>query len=561
MSLKENCFTSFKNPIDSYTLPEKFTFPFYYQPHPLCLLAAQELQNHLQTQKDWQHNFGITEDKDTAIGKMFGVLLVQNQNNEIGYLSAFSGKLAEQNHLPRFVPPVFDLLEPDGFFLTGQIEINDINQQIEHLESNPEIAHLENILKSEKEASLIQIRTHRKIIIEGRKDRKLQRSSAVITHTPEEFIKLKEQLAQESIKEKNQLKDLNTYWDKRIKYADKNAIKLTSKIAILKDQRKDLSASLQQKIFNQYSFLNHNGIEKNLQDIFNTTTNKIPPAGSGECATPKLLQYAFQWGMKPLAMAEFWWGASPKSAIRQHQNFYPACHGKCQPILGHMLEGIKIDENPLLTHCGKEKNIEIIYEDDVMLVINKPTELLSVPGTHIEDSVYSRIKQLYPKATGPLIVHRLDMSTSGIMLIALSKDAHKNLQKQFIKRTIKKRYIAVLEGLIKEEEGIIDLPLRVDLDDRPRQLVCYEHGKSAQTQWQLIEQKTNQSKVYFYPITGRTHQLRIHSAHINGLNIPIVGDDLYGKKSNRLHLHADYIEFLHPITKELIHFQVDTKFT
>lgn len=561
MSLKENCFTSFKNPIDSYTLPEKFTFPFYYQPHPLCLLAAQELQNHLQTQKDWQHNFGITEDKDTAIGKMFGVLLVQNQNNEIGYLSAFSGKLAEQNHLPRFVPPVFDLLEPDGFFLTGQIEINDINQQIEHLESNPEIAHLENILKSEKEASLIQIRTHRKIIIEGRKDRKLQRSSAVITHTPEEFIKLKEQLAQESIKEKNQLKDLNSYWDKRIKYADKNAIKLTSKIAILKDQRKDLSASLQQKIFNQYSFLNHNGIEKNLQDIFNTTTNKIPPAGSGECATPKLLQYAFQWGMKPLAMAEFWWGASPKSAIRQHQNFYPACHGKCQPILGHMLEGIKIDENPLLTHCGKEKNIEIIYEDDVMLVINKPTELLSVPGTHIEDSVYSRIKQLYPKATGPLIVHRLDMSTSGIMLIALSKDAHKNLQKQFIKRTIKKRYIAVLEGLIKEEEGIIDLPLRVDLDDRPRQLVCYEHGKSAQTRWQLIERKTNQSKVYFYPITGRTHQLRIHSAHINGLNSPIVGDDLYGKKSNRLHLHADYIEFLHPITKELIHFQVDTKFT
>ncbi len=561
MSLKENCFTSFKNSIDSYTLPENFTFPFYYQPHPLCLLAAQELQNHLQTQKDWRHNFGIIGDKDTAIGKMFGVLLVQNRNNEIGYLSAFSGKLAEQNHLTKFVPPVFDLLEPDGFFLIGQIEINSINQQIEHLESNPEIAHLEKILKSENEASLMQIKAHREFIIKNRKDRKSQRNSASITYTPEEFIKLKDQLARESIKEKNQLKDLNTYCDKKTKNAEANIIKLRSEITALKKQRKDLSASLQQKIFNQYSFINRYGIEKNLQDIFKTTSQKIPPAGAGECATPKLLQYAFQWGMKPLAMAEFWWGASPKSAIRQHQNFYPACHGKCQPILVHMLEGIKIDDNPLLIHCGKEKNIEIIYEDDIMLVINKPTELLSVPGTHIEDSVYLRIKQLYPKATGPLIVHRLDMSTSGIMLIALSKKAHKNLQKQFIKRTIKKRYIAVLEGLIKEEEGIIDLPLRVDLDDRPRQLVCYEHGKSAQTRWQLIERKTNQSKVYFYPITGRTHQLRIHSAHINGLNIPIVGDDLYGKKSNRLHLHADYIEFFHPMTKELIHFQVDTKFT
>lgn len=193
-------------------------------------------------------------------------------------------------------------------------------------------------------------------------------------------------------------------------------------------------------------------------------------------------------------------------------------------------------------------------------MINKPVDLLSVPGKIIEDSVYRRIKQSYPGATVPIIVHRLDMSTSGLMLIALTGEAYKNLQKQFIKRTIKKRYTALLEGLIKNDEGIIDLPLRVDLDDRPRQLVCYEHGKSAKTQWLVIERKNNQTRVYFYPITGRTHQLRVYSAHIKGLNIPIVGDDLYGQKSNRLHLHAGYIEFQHPVTKKLMHFQIEADF-
>lgn len=259
-------------------------------------------------------------------------------------------------------------------------------------------------------------------------------------------------------------------------------------------------------------------------------------------------------------MAEFWWGASPKSEIRKHQNFYPACQGKCQPILEHMLEGISMDDNPLLTNPAQGKSIDIIYQDEVMLVINKPAEFLSVPGKNIEDSVYLRIKQSFPKAMGPLIIHRLDMATSGLMVIALSKEAHKELQKQFIKRTVKKRYVALLAGLIKEDSGTIDLPLRVDLDDRPRQLVCYEHGRHARTEWQVIERKNNQTKVYFYPVTGRTHQLRVHSAHIKGLNTPIVGDDLYGNKNTRLHLHAETLELKHPMTKELMHFQINAQF-
>ncbi|MCW8932733.1 MAG: RluA family pseudouridine synthase [Gammaproteobacteria bacterium] len=560
MLLKENYFIPFNESIDSYELPQRFTFPFYYQPHPLCLIAAKELQNYLKTQTEWHHNFGLSDDKNFVIGKMFGVLLVQNKQNEIGYLAAFSGKLAGKNHFSKFVPPVFDLLEDDGFFKIGQLEINEINGQIEILEKNPQIFEYEMIVKSEKESSILKIEEQRKLIIEGRKNRKYLRSSAEKNMNSNDFLQLKERLSKESVNEKNQLKKLKKYWANRIDIAEKNYNRFIDEITVLKNKRKDLSAILQKKIFSQYCFLNSKGISKSLGDIFIETSQQTPPAGAGECATPKLLQYAFKSEMKPLAMAEFWWGASPKSEVRKHLNFYPACHGKCKPILGHMLEGIEIDDNPLINNSFDNKTIDIIYEDDVMLVINKPAEFLSVPGKDIEDSVYLRIKQLYPKATGSLIVHRLDMSTSGLMLIALTKESHKNLQKQFIKRSIKKRYIALLNGLITEEEGVIELPLRVDLDDRPRQLVCYEYGKSAKTLWRVIERRNNQTKVYFYPETGRTHQLRVHSAHYKGLNSPIVGDDLYGVNANRLHLHAEFIEFKHPASGELMSFQIEAEF-
>ncbi len=560
MPSPENHFTSFKAAIDAYISPERFTFPFYYQPHPLCLLAANELQQYLKTQQEWQHNFGITGDKKNAIGKMFGVLLVQNKHNEIGYLAAFSGKLASKNHLPKFVPPVFDMLAKDSFFLAQQIEINLINEQIEILENNPQLAVLTTTLQTEIDTSQRQLAAHREKIIAGRKTRKAQRAAAEIELNTDDLLKIKEQLGQESIKEKLQLRDLNLYWGERTQKAEDKLKQLTNEITALKNQRKELSAALQKKLFDQYQFLNVQGKFKSLCDIFQETAQVTPPAGAGECATPKLLHYAFKHSLKPLAMAEFWWGASPKSEIRKHQNFYPACQGKCQPILEHMLEGTSLDDNPLLINPALGKTIDIIYQDEVMLVINKPAEFLSVPGKSIEDSVYLRIKQSFLKATGPLIVHRLDMSTSGLMVIALSKEAHKDLQKQFIKRTVKKRYVALLEGLIKEDKGIIDLPLRVDLDDRPRQLVCYEHGRQAQTEWQVIERKNHQTKIYFYPVTGRTHQLRVHSAHIKGLNTPIIGDDLYGNKGTRLHLHAETLEFTHPITKELMHFQINAKF-
>ena len=259
-------------------------------------------------------------------------------------------------------------------------------------------------------------------------------------------------------------------------------------------------------------------------------------------------------------MAEFWWGISPNSAIRKHKNYYPACQGRCKPILTHMLQGIKMDDNLLLENLAKKQELKIIYEDDVLIAVHKPTELLSVPGKEISDSVYTRIKEKYPTATGPLIVHRLDMSTSGVLLLTKTKEANKILQSQFINRTVKKRYVALLKGDLPQNKGTIKLPLRVDLDDRPKQLVDFKYGKNAETNWEVIQRENGKTRVYFYPITGRTHQLRVHAAHIDGLNLPIIGDDLYGTKTNRLHLHAEFIEFLHPSTKEKMSFRVEAEF-
>ncbi|MUK50651.1 RluA family pseudouridine synthase [Aliivibrio fischeri] len=566
MPISNPCFTSFTQSIDGYTLPEKFTFPFCYEPHPLCELAAEELQRHLETQQEWHHNFGLSGDKSNAIGKMFGVLLVKAPTGEIGYLSAFSGKIADSNHLPHFVPPVFDMLEEDGFFKTELAEITEINATIKQLEANPQLSHLVTSIQSETTASLQQIEMQRQVMIEGRKSRKAQRAAAEITaqdgtqKSAEELEQLKVVLGKESVKEKNTLRDIKLIWDEKLNALQCQLNELEDALNELKTKRKNLSNGLQKKLFQQYKFLNTHGIEKDLNDIFKDTPNQIPPAGSGECAAPKLLQYAFAHGFTPLALAEFWWGIAPKSEIRQHKKFYASCQSKCQPILGHMLDGIEMDDNPLLINPAEGKDLEIVYEDEFMVVVNKPADFLSVPGKNIHDSVYARIQQRYPDATGGLIIHRLDMATSGLLVLGLTPKAHKRLQQQFINRTVEKRYTALLDGVLEQDEGLITLPMCGDLYDRPRQLVCFEHGKPAETTYQVIERKENKTKVYLYPKTGRTHQLRVHCAHYLGLNMPITGDGLYGKKANRLHLHAGYLSLIHPITKEPMEFNVEAEF-
>ena len=560
-SSQENCFQVFKEPIAAITLPKQFTFPFYYEPHPLCLLAAKELQEHLENQTIWSHNFGLVKSKKgLVIGKMFGVLIVQNKQGEIGYLVAFSGKLAEKNAHAKFVPPVFDMLTKDGFFLNQETTLNAINKQLSTLENNSVLIELQEFLKEEYVLYNKDISEKKEALKTAKAARKARREKEHELLSADAYATLIKTLGQESLEGKYFFNNVTRYWTYRLNTTKEKIAVFTEKIKLLKEERSTKSAALQQLLFDQYQFLNQQGSLKGMSEIFKETALQKPPAGAGECAAPKLLQHAFKQQLKPLAMAEFWWGASPNTEIRKHQQFYPACQGRCKPILAHMLTGITMDKNPMLTNPAIGKELTIIYEDEALVVINKPAEFLSVPGKNIQDSVYLRMKQRYPKATGPLIVHRLDMSTSGIMLIAKTASANKILQRQFIERTVKKRYVALLEGSLKENEGSINLPLRVDINDRPRQLVCYEHGKPAETTWKVIEHVKNQTRVHLYPKTGRTHQLRVHASHLLGLNTPIVGDDLYGKKATRLYLHAEFIEFTHPTSNRVMSFQVDAEF-
>ena len=604
----------FKKPVSHLALPEKFTYPFHYTPHPLCVLAAEEVKAYIASRKEWQ--------EELASGKMFGVLIVQtdngitnNEENQIGYLAAFSGNLAGKNLHPYFVPPVYDLLQPEGFFKIEEEQISAINIRIRELENSGSYLNSKEKWKIETEQAKAVLNQAKAELKMAKEAREIRRQSS-----PELSEEEQASLIRESQYQKAEYKRLEKEWKKRLEELEMEVRHFDIEIERLKTERKERSAALQRKLFEQFRMLNALGEVKDLYTIFEQTIQKVPPAGAGECALPKLLQYAYLHQLKPLAMAEFWWGDSPKNEIRHHGYYYPSCKGKCEPILQHMLQGLEVDENPLLNPVHEEEELEIVFEDEWLLVVNKPAGMLSVPGkAEDRDSVYHRLKKKYPEATGPMIVHRLDMATSGLLLVAKTKEVHQDLQAQFANRSIKKRYVAVLDGtIIKTEKetkpiaekailiaketvstkktakaertgrtGRIELPLCLNPLDRPRQMVSSEHGKEAITEYQIIseseritsesentfnesnridesERSINESRKYtriiFYPLTGRTHQLRVHAAHPEGLGCPILGDELYGKKADRLYLHAEYIEFRHPIYGDILCIQKEADF-
>ena len=604
----------FKKPVSHLALPEKFTYPFHYTPHPLCVLAAEEVKAYIASRKEWQ--------EELASGKMFGVLIVQtdngitnNEENQIGYLAAFSGNLAGKNLHPYFVPPVYDLLQPEGFFKIEEEQISAINIRIRELENSGSYLDSKEKWKIETEQAKAVLNQAKAELKMAKEAREIRRQSS-----PELSGEEQASLIRESQYQKAEYKRLEKEWKKRLEELETEVRHFDIEIERLKTERKERSAALQRKLFEQFRMLNAQGEVKDLYTIFEQTVQKVPPAGAGECALPKLLQYAYLHQLKPLAMAEFWWGDSPKNEIRHHGYYYPSCKGKCEPILQHMLQGLEVDENPLLNPIHEEEELEIVFEDEWLLVINKPAGMLSVPGkAEDRDSVYHRLKKKYPEATGPMIVHRLDMATSGLLLVAKTKEVHRDLQAQFANRSIKKRYVAVLDGVIIKTEketkpiaekailiaketvstkktakaertgntGRIELPLCLNPLDRPRQMVSSEHGKEAITEYQIIseseritsesentfnesnridesERSINESRKYtrivFYPLTGRTHQLRVHAAHPEGLGCPILGDELYGKKADRLYLHAEYIEFRHPIYGNILCIQKEADF-
>lgn len=538
----------FTTSITDIPLPERFTYPFCYTPHPLCILAAKEVQSYLTRQTAWKD--------ELRQGKMFGVLIVQTEHGETGYLAAFSGILAGKNLHPFFVPPVYNLLQPQSFFKIEEENISSINRNIRQLENDKAYAALsaelartiqsaENILATAK-AQLKEAKTARE---QRRKEKELNAQEEA-------------ELIRESQFQKAEYKRLERSWKARITTLQTQTEDWERRISALKSERKTRSAALQQKLFEQFGMLNYRGELKNLCEIFGQTVHKTPPAGAGECAAPKLLQQAYLHGWKPIAMAEFWWGDSPKTEIRHHGHYYPACKGKCEPILQHMLQGLQVEENPMLKRMQvPSQNLEIVYEDPWLSVINKPAGMLSVPGKEDAVSVYSLMREQYPEADGPLTVHRLDMATSGLMLIAKTKRVHQNLQAQFKNRLVRKRYVALLEGVVPKDKGTVDLPLCLNPLDRPRQMVHTEHGKPAITDYQVLERLDGKrTRIAFYPRTGRTHQLRIHAAHPLGLHCPIIGDELYGEKADRLYLHAEYLEFTHPITGETVRITKEAEF-
>ena len=570
-------------------IPERMNNPLDYQPHPLCIAVCKELQAYLAEREDWKEEI----DK----GKMFGVLIVENAQpepgvSEIGYLAAYSGQIGGRSDWDGFVPAVFDYLKPDGHFKTHEAEISGINQSIRQLESNEHVKEAKSLILQLQEKRKHTIAAYQEKMKEAKAKRDARRKAGNLNPEEEaemvkesQFMKAELRRLKKSLSEKTTLET-----DYEVFQAD---------ILRLKQLRKSLSDTLQQWLFSQFLMQNHEGESKDLLEIFRDAALRdypqatlatsriaalkmVPPAGSGECCEPKLLQYAYQHGYRPLQMAMFWWGESPKEEIRHHLQFYPACNGKCKPILHWMLPDRVFDSK-----IAEKQALETLYEDDQLAVIYKPSGLLSVPGKDSsQPSVYSIMRKKYPAAGSPLIVHRLDMATSGLMIIAKTDFAYHRLQKEFLHHRVQKKYIAIIgckdqeacdkiwekakkeelkeEGnsSISAEKQKISLPLMPDYLDRPRQIVNHAQGKEAITEYEVLDRiDATHLRLALYPKTGRTHQLRVHCAHHEGLNAPILGDPLYGnEKASRLHLHAEEITFEHPLTGKEINIKREADF-
>ncbi len=523
-------------------VPKQFTYPFCYEPHPFCIAAANEVRHYISQHPEWHD--------ELQRGKMFGVLIAPSKSPQretsypasspfkrepergsLSYLAAFSGTLDGKTQHEYFVPPVFDLMAPGCYFQEEEAAISRINRQIATLLPATE--------QQEQDAAVLRRQMEEELAAykDFMQRSKAKRDALRQDTSPSEEDGRELQLIRESQHQKAEYRRLKQAWEQRIQVNEAPLRESREQVKRLREERHERSIALQQWLFRQFVFLDALGEEKALPELFAPAT---PPAGAGECCAPRLLQAAYREGLRPLCMAEFWVGASPADEVRHDGHFYPACRSKCRPILRHMLRGLDVEPNPLLADRQTLlARLHIIYNNKEMAVVSKPAGLLSVPGKDDLPNVHDAMRQRFPQATGPLIVHRLDMDTSGLMLIALTEEKYHELQELFLGRHIHKTYHALLEREMPVgEEGDIDLPLRPDFDDRPRQRVDPQHGKPAQTHYRVLGNRDGHALLELRPITGRTHQLRVHCAHPLGLGNPIVGDRLYGKPAERLMLHA-----------------------
>ena len=618
--------------------PRQFTYPFCYNVDPLAEAASLELQRYIA-----DADLMSTE---KGCGKMFGVLVVEYEDEDgslqRGFLAAYSGLLGGRNDWPYFVPPVFDAQQPDGHFKRTEREISAINREIAAIEHDAE--YLQSVAQREQTKKRLQAEVDAfKAEVDAAKVRRDARRKSGEPLSEEEQA--------EMIRESQFMKAELRRRRKAMEQAESTLnTQHSTFLKSLQRKRKQMSDELQRWLFSAYRMLNAKGEERDLIDIFREYTHAMPPAGAGDCCAPKLLQYAYLHHLRPVCMAEFWWGESPASEIRHHLHYYPACRSKCLPILTHMLKGLDVAPNPLAKkrHTAEPR---VLYADEYIMVVDKPAGMLSVPGkaenvrSEFSDSANISVEEYFANLQLPTnsqftteqftigeadnsklkiqnskflkAAHRLDMDTSGLLVLARTEESYVELQRQFASRETVKRYEAVLSGVPKHivggygipavaianscshlyfygqglrqecrsllrlepfaiqfakySSGCISLPLIADINDRPRQRVDMEHGKPALTLYKIVEVRAvdantavayitkkvdkGRTLIHLYPKTGRTHQLRVHCAHPLGLACPILGDPLYGtERADRMYLHAAELTFRHPITGETMHF-------
>ena len=522
-----------------------FDSPFCNSPALIAQEAAFALQQQLESLDLGQHDFFAPSG-----GQIFGVLVVRDAEGQLGYLQAFSGQVAEQWQWPGFVSPAFNQQKRQAFLPDAQQTLIEWSLQLQSLKNDPAFIEAQRQLQENEGVMQEHTRTLQAQLVERKAARRVARETAD-----------EETLA--TLRGEGEA-------DARLRADDKRHVRerlkaLNDAVAVFSDQIEELSsryASLDRETYQHvqasYQLPNAEGQWADLSVLF---AGREPLEGIGDCAGAKLLSSAYRNNLRPIALAEFWWGAEPLDGVRHHRHFYPSCRGRCGPLLAFMLQGLPPGRQPDHLQPFTDKRApEIVFEDRHLILVHKPAELLSVPGLAMIDSVQSRLQGLHPDLPELQLVHRLDQSTSGLLLLAKTRRDHKALQRQFTGRTINKEYIALLDAEIEGEQGEIDLPLRVDLEDRPRQMVCYQHGKPALTRWRVISREAGRTRVALTPVTGRTHQLRVHMAHVKGLRAPIVGDELYGKPGQRLHLHAQTLDFIHPGSGERVSFTVPAPF-
>ncbi len=525
-------------------LPRQFTWPFHYVPHPLCRQAADQVMHYVATRGEWAD--------ELAQGKMLGVLVASDGEGNVGFLAAYSGTLAGRNDHPWFVPPVYDLLDPDGLYRRGEREITEMNRRIDQLQRDAGYANAIASREQCRQRQQQEQEAYKALMAQARARRHELRLAAPLHQEQARALIL------ESQHQSAELKRMQRRHALEMAEHDARVAHFEQRIARFKAGRKQRSEQLQRQLFDLYVVSNARGERQSLTQVFarfalreHQPHRAVPPGGAGECCAPKLLQYAFDHHLHPLCMAEFWHGASPAGEVRHHGHFYPACRSKCYPILTFMLQGLDVEDNQLAE--PSQADIVEVYDDPWLTVVNKPAGMLSEPGKLLSDSALTRFKERHPEATGPVLVHRLDQETSGLLVFAKDKATHKELQRQWAEREVVKEYVALLDGTVTADSGTISLPLRPNADDRPRQVVDFDRGKPATTRYQVLE-RTPQgtTRVRFTPHTGRTHQLRVHASHPLGLGCPIHGDRLYGTAAERLMLHAARITFTHPATGQTV---------